>query len=35
MGRDAAILGMTLFNASDRDLAEIHAAIPPASPTAR
>jgi NADPH2:quinone reductase len=27
MGRDAAILGMTLFNATDRDLAEIHAAI--------
>ena len=27
MGRDAAILGMTLFNATDHDLAEIHAAI--------
>jgi NADPH2:quinone reductase len=27
MGRDAAILGMTLFNATDSDLAEIHAAI--------
>ena len=27
MGRDAAILGMTLFNTSDSDLAEIHAAI--------
>jgi NADPH:quinone reductase len=27
MGRDAAILGMTLFNASDSDLVEIHAAI--------
>jgi NADPH2:quinone reductase len=27
MGRDAAILGMTLFNATDRDLVEIHAAI--------
>ena len=27
MGRDAAILGMTLFNTSDRELAEIHAAI--------
>lgn len=27
MGRDAAILGMTLFNASDRDVAEIHAAL--------
>jgi NADPH2:quinone reductase len=27
MGRDAAILGMTLFNASDSDLAEIHAAL--------
>jgi NADPH2:quinone reductase len=27
MARDAAILGMTLFNASDRDLAEIHAAL--------
>jgi NADPH2:quinone reductase len=27
MGRDAAILGLMLFNASDRDLAEIHAAI--------
>jgi NADPH2:quinone reductase len=27
MGRDATILGMTLFNASDPDLAEIHAAI--------
>ena len=25
MGRDAAIIGMTLFNASDRDLVEIHA----------
>jgi NADPH:quinone reductase len=27
MGRDAAILGMTLFNATDVDLAEIHAAL--------
>jgi NADPH2:quinone reductase len=27
MGRDAAVLGMTLFNTSDNDLAEIHAAI--------
>jgi NADPH2:quinone reductase len=27
MGRDAAVLGMTLFNTSDSDLAEIHAAI--------
>lgn len=27
MGRDAAILGLMLFNASDRDLAEIHSAI--------
>jgi NADPH2:quinone reductase len=27
MGRDAAILGMTLFNAGDRDLREIHAAL--------
>jgi NADPH2:quinone reductase len=27
MGRDAAILGMTLFNASESDLAEIHAAL--------
>jgi NADPH:quinone reductase len=27
MGRDAAILGMTLFNATDLDLAEIHAAV--------
>jgi NADPH2:quinone reductase len=27
MGRDAAVLGMMLFNASDADLAEIHAAI--------
>jgi NADPH2:quinone reductase len=27
MGRDAAILGMTLFNATDIDLAEIHAAL--------
>jgi NADPH2:quinone reductase len=27
MGRDAAILGMTLFNANDTDLREIHAAI--------
>jgi NADPH2:quinone reductase len=27
MGRDAAILGMTLFNATARDLAEIHAAL--------
>jgi NADPH2:quinone reductase len=27
MGRDAAILGMTLFNATDRDVAEIHAAL--------
>ena len=27
MGRDAAILGMTLFNATDNDLSEIHAAL--------
>jgi len=27
MGRDAAVLGMTLFNASDADLASIHAAL--------
>jgi NADPH:quinone reductase len=27
MGKDAAIFGMTLFNASDRDVAEIHAAL--------
>jgi len=27
MGRDATILGMTLFNASDRDVTEIHAAL--------
>ena len=27
MGRDAAILGMTLFNATDRDLTEIHSAL--------
>jgi NADPH:quinone reductase len=27
MGRDAAILGMTLFNASESDLAEIHPAL--------
>jgi NADPH:quinone reductase len=27
MGRDAAILGMTLFNATDVDLVEIHAAL--------
>jgi NADPH2:quinone reductase len=27
MGRDAAILGMTLFNATERDLAEIHAGL--------
>jgi NADPH:quinone reductase len=27
MGRDAAIIGMTLFNATERDLAEIHAAL--------
>jgi len=27
MGRDAAILGMTLFNATDVDLAEMHAAL--------
>jgi NADPH:quinone reductase len=27
MGRDAAILGMTLFNVNDRDMAEIHAAL--------
>jgi NADPH2:quinone reductase len=27
MGRDAAILGMTLYNATERDLAEIHAAL--------
>src|SRR5207249_6210105 len=26
MGRDAAILGMTLFNATEPDLVEIHAA---------
>lgn len=27
MSRDATILGMTLFNASERDLSEIHAAL--------
>jgi NADPH:quinone reductase len=27
MGRDAAILGMTLFNATETDLTEIHAAL--------
>ena len=27
MGRDAAILGMTLFNATDQDLVSIHAAL--------
>jgi NADPH2:quinone reductase len=27
MGRDAAILGMTMFNATDADLVEIHAAL--------
>jgi NADPH2:quinone reductase len=27
MGRDAAILGMTMFNATDSDLTEIHAAL--------
>jgi NADPH:quinone reductase len=27
MGRDAAILGMTLFNVDERDMLEIHAAI--------
>jgi NADPH:quinone reductase-like Zn-dependent oxidoreductase len=27
MGRDAAILGMTLFNVSERDAASIHAAL--------
>ncbi len=27
MGRDAAILGMTLYNATESDLAEIHAAL--------
>src|SRR5439155_124221 len=27
MGRDATILGMTLFNATDADLASIHAAL--------
>ena len=27
MGRDAAILGMTLFNATEADLASIHAAL--------
>ena len=27
MGRDAAILGMTLFNVSDGDFVEIHAAL--------
>jgi NADPH2:quinone reductase len=27
MGRDAAILGMTLFNATDADIASIHAAL--------
>ena len=27
MGRDAAILGMTLFNATENDLGEIHAAL--------
>jgi len=29
MGRDAAILGMSLFNASPADLVEIHAALGP------
>ncbi|HEY6006772.1 MAG TPA: zinc-binding dehydrogenase, partial [Geobacteraceae bacterium] len=27
MGRDAAILGMALFNASEREMASIHAAL--------
>jgi NADPH:quinone reductase len=27
MGRDAAILGMTLFNVTDGEFAEIHAAL--------
>ena len=27
MGKDAAIFGMTLFNATDRDVVEIHAAL--------
>jgi NADPH2:quinone reductase len=27
MGRDAAILGMTLFNVTDADFVEIHAAL--------
>jgi len=27
MARDAAILGMTLFNATDADLVSIHAAL--------
>jgi NADPH2:quinone reductase len=27
MGRDAAILGMTLFNVSDGEFVEIHAAL--------
>src|SRR5207248_8748630 len=27
MGRDAAILGMTLFNATEAELASIHAAL--------
>ncbi|MFI5179400.1 MAG: NADPH:quinone reductase [Vicinamibacterales bacterium] len=27
MGRDAAIMGMTMFNATDADLSEIHAAL--------
>jgi NADPH:quinone reductase len=27
MGRDSSILGMMLFNATDADLAEIHAAL--------
>jgi NADPH2:quinone reductase len=27
MGKDAAIVGMTLFNATDRDIIEIHAAL--------
>ena len=27
MGRDAAILGMTLFNVAEPELAEIHAAL--------
>jgi NADPH2:quinone reductase len=27
MGRDAAVLGMTLFNVSERDMASIHAAL--------